>query len=63
MTTTLRCRFRQFWDRPKVDTLEAAEPLVIAAAAKARRAGGAQLRIEVLGDLKCGLAFAGRVKS
>ena len=50
------------WERPKVETLEAAEPLVKAAIAKARRAGGKQLRIEVYDDLKCGLAFSGRPK-
>jgi hypothetical protein len=47
---------------PKVEVLEAAEPLVKAAVARAKRIGGRNLRIEIYDDLACRLAFAGRVK-
>jgi hypothetical protein len=50
------------WERPKVETIEAAEPLVKSAVAKARRIGGTSLRIEVYDDLLCKLAFRGRPK-
>lgn len=47
---------------PKVDTLEATEPLVKAAVAKARRARGTKLKIHVYDDLADRVVWRGRVK-
>jgi hypothetical protein len=48
--------------KPKVETLEAAEPLIRRGIIEARLAGSTGLRIEIYDDLACRLAFRARVK-
>lgn len=50
------------WQRPSVDTLAAAEPLVMSALAIARRAGSTGLHIDIYDDLRCASIWRGRVK-
>lgn len=51
------------WERPKVEVLTDAEPLVRRAIARARRMGGTNLAVDIFDDLACRLVWRARVKA
>lgn len=61
-STTPSGELSTIWERPKVETLPQAEALVRSGIAKARRAGGVGLKIDVFDDLTCRSVFRARLK-